>query len=311
MTDDTQGATAPFDRHLLALRRIRALKADTEGADFLLALAADDLTERLATLSRRFPVALDLGGHTGRISAALASSGKVDRVIRADLFAPDNRRSRGETPDGGRPDLVADDEFLPIADGTLDLVVSTLSLQWANDLPGALIQIRKALKPDGLFLGALIGGETLHELRDVLLLAEAEISGGVSPRVAPFADTREIGGLLQRAGFALPVADQDRFTVRYDTLFDLMRDLRAMGATSVLRERGRPATRALFLRAAELYAERHADPDGRVRATFQILSLSGWAPHESQQKPLAPGSAKVRLADALGTTEIPTGEAPS
>ncbi|AXS42031.1 methyltransferase domain-containing protein [Breoghania sp. L-A4] len=309
MTHDDQ--IAPFNRRLLALRRARALKANAEGADFLLALAAEDLAERLETLSRTFPLALDLGGHTGRISAALASSGKVERVIRADLFAPDVSENSNETSDSSGPDLVADDESLPFANGSLDLVVSSLSLQWANDLPGALIQIRKALKPDGLFLGALIGGETLHELRDVLLMAEAELTGGASPRVAPFADTREIGGLLQRAGFALPVADQDRFTVRYDTLFDLMRDLRAMGATSVLRERGRAATRAMFLRAAELYAERHADPDGRIRATFQMLSLSGWAPHESQQKPLAPGSAKVRLADALGTREIPTGETPS
>lgn len=305
MTDKAPGEIAPFDRRLLAMRRARALKTRVEGADFLLALAADDLAERLNTLSRRFPLALDLGGHTGRIRDVLADSGKVERVIRADLFNPDTQ--------SGRPDLVADDEVLPFAASSLDLVVSMLSLQWANDLPGALIQIRKALKPDGLFLGALIGGETLHELRDVLLSAEAEICGGVSPRVAPFGDTREIGGLLQRGGFALPVADQDRFTVRYDTLFDLMKDLRAMGATSVLAERAhtRTASRKLFLRAAELYAERHSDADGRIRATFQIVSVSGWAPHESQQKPLAPGSAKVRLADALGTQEFSTSETPS
>lgn len=296
--------TAPFDRRLLAQRRARALMKRTEGTDFLLRLAADDLAERLCALTRQFPLALDLGGHTAKIRDVLIASGKVDNVIRADLFTTDMA--------SGRPDLVADDELLPFGNATLDLVVSALSLQWANDLPGALIQIRNALKPDGLFLGALIGGETLHELRDVLLSAESEISGGASPRVAPFADTREMGGLLQRAGFALPVADQDRFTVRYDTLFDLMKDLRAMGATSVLnaRAQGRSATRSLFLRAAELYAQRYADPDGRIRATFQIISISGWAPHESQQKPLAPGSAKVRLADALGATEFSSGETP-
>lgn len=295
--------TAPFDRSLLALRRARALGDRAQGADFLLAIAAEDLEERLATLTRRFPLGLDLGGHTGRIGDALAASGKVDRVIRADLLVAD--------PQSGRPDLVADDELLPFADATFDIIVSSLTLQWANDLPGALVQIRRALKPDGLFLGALIGGDTLAELRDVLLAAEVEITGGASPRVAPFADTREIGALLQRAGFALPVADQDRLTVRYDTLFDLMRDLRAMGATSVLKERGRAAGRALFLRAAELYAERHADADGRIRATFQIVSASGWAPHESQQKPLAPGSAKVRLADVLGTREYSAGDKPA
>lgn len=296
---------APFDRRLLALRRARALRTRIDGADFLLRLAAEDLADRLRALSREFPLALDLGGHTGQITQVLRESGKIERVIRADLFVSDDA--------SGRADLVADDEVLPFADASLDLVASSLSLQWTNDLPGALIQIRKALKPDGLFLGALIGGETLHELRDVLLSAEAELSGGVSPRVAPFADTREMGGLLQRAGFALPVADQDRFTVRYDTLFDLMKDLRAMGATSVLNERdqARAATRSLFLRAAELYAQRYADADGRIRATFQIVSVSGWAPHESQQKPLAPGSAKVRLADALGAKEFSTGEKPA
>ena len=180
-----------------------------------------------------------------------------------------------------------------------------------NDLPGTLIQIRRALKPDGLFLAALIGGDSLTELREAFAEAESEIEGGVSPRVAPFADVRELGALLQRAGFALPVVDSDRLTVRYQSVFALMRDLRRMGATNVLIERRRtPLRRATLQRMAEIYAQRFADPDGRVRATFEIAWLSGWVPHESQQKPLKPGSARARLADALGTKEIPTGEKP-
>jgi SAM-dependent methyltransferase len=186
-----------------------------------------------------------------------------------------------------------------------------LALQFVNDLPGTLIQIRRALKPDGLLLMALLGGDSLSELREAFAQAESEIEGGLSPRVAPFADLRDLGGLLQRAGFALPVADSDRLTVRYDSAFALMRDLRAMGATNVLSERRRvPLKRATLLRMAQIYGERFADPDGRLRATFEIAWLSGWAPHESQQKPLKPGSAAQRLADALGTREIPAGEKP-
>ncbi|WP_319774287.1 methyltransferase domain-containing protein [Breoghania sp.] len=294
---------APFDRHLLTLRRSRALARRTQGADFLLRLVAEDIADRLAVTTHSFGLGLDLGGHSGLIHAAMRASGRVDRSLRADLFMPD--------PDIEAPDLVIDDAILPFANASLDLVVSALSLHWVNDLPGTLIQIRRALKPDGLFLGALAGGDTLWELRDALLSAEAELTGGASPRVSPFADTREMGGLLQRAGFALPVADQDRLTVRYDTMFDLMRDLRAMGATAALSERGAPATRTLFMRAAEIYAERHSDEDGRIRATFQILSVSGWAPHESQQKPLRPGSARQSLAEALGTSELPTGDKPT
>src|SRR6202012_544789 len=179
------------------------------------------------------------------------------------------------------------------------LVISALALQFVNDLPGALVQIRRALKPDGLFLAVLLGGETLTELRQAFAAAEAEIEGGVSPRVAPFADLRDIGGLLQRAGFALPVTDVDRVVVRYGNAFGLMQDLRRMGATNSLIERRKtPTRRATLVRMAEIYAERFADPDGRIRATFDIIWLSGWAPHESQQTPLAPGSARMRLADA-------------
>jgi len=207
--------------------------------------------------------------------------------------------------------VVADEEALPFADGTLDLVVSGLSLQAVNDLPGVLVQVRRALKPDGLFLAALLGGDTLAELRQSFAVAESEHDGGVSPRVAPFPDLRDLGALLQRAGFALPVTDVDRITVRYATPLGLLHDLRRMGAANPLVERRRvPLRRATLMRAMAVYAARFADADGRVRASFEVIWLSGWSPHENQQKPLRPGSAKKRLADALGTTEIPTGEKP-
>jgi SAM-dependent methyltransferase len=206
-------------------------------------------------------------------------------------------------------DIVADEEALPFRDASLDLVVSALALQFVNDLPGALVQVRRALRPDGLFLAAVLGGETLTELRQSFAAAEAEVEGGVSPRVAPFADLRDMGALLQRAGFALPVTDVERLTVRYSSPFILMGELRRMGATNVLVQRRRvPLRRATLKRMAEIYAERFSDPDGKVRATFEIIWLSGWAPHESQQKPLRPGSAQARLADALGTREIGAGE---
>jgi len=207
--------------------------------------------------------------------------------------------------------VTSDEEALPFAAGSLDLVVSALALQFVNDLPGVLIQIRRALKPDGLLLAALIGGDSLTELRSAFAAAEVEVEGGISPRVAPFADIRELGGLLQRAGFALPVVDSERVAVRYDSALALMRDLRRMGATNILVERQRrPLKRATLARMAEIYAERFSDPDGRIRSTFEIIWLSGWVPHESQQKPLKPGSAAQRLADALGTTELAAGEKP-
>ena len=204
---------------------------------------------------------------------------------------------------------VSDEETLPFRDASLDLVVSGLALHFANDLPGVLAQIRRALKPDGLFLAALLGGETLTELRQAFAAAESEIEGGASPHVAPFAELRQAGALLQRAGFALPVIDVERVTVRYGTAFDLMQDLRHMGATNPLAARRRvPLRRATLMRMAEIYAGRFADADGRIRATFDILWLSGWAPHLDQQQPLKAGSAKARLADALGTREISAGE---
>ena len=286
-----------FDQTLRDERRRRALRRPVEGADFLLAAVADDLADRLGAVKRRFEAVADIASLSPQLAERLAASGQVGRIVRLDRIA--------ETG----PDLLGDAEALPFAPECLDLAVSALSLHWCDDLPGVLAQIRRSLKPDGLFLAALLGGETLTELRQSLAAAEAEQTGGASPRVAPFAELRALGALLQRAGFALPVIDSDRRTVRYGSALDLMRDLRAMGATNVLHERSRkPMTRALLMRAASIYAERFADADGRIRATFDVISLSGWAPDESQQKPLRPGSARARLADALGTVERTAGE---
>jgi SAM-dependent methyltransferase len=314
-----------FDRALLRARRRRA--AALGPATFLIDRVAEDLSDRLAAVLRRFDRALDLGTPSDALRRALAASGKVDTVIAAEALHAPSAHSResgnpetppptfhGSPPSRGRADdgtltVAADEEALPFGDATLDLVVSALSLQFVNDLPGTLIQIRRALKPDGLFLAALLGGDTLTELREAFAAAEAEIEDGASPRVAPFADLRDLGSLLQRAGFALPVTDVERLTVRYRSPFDLMHDLRRMGATNALIERSRrPLKRKTLVRMVEIYAERFADTDGRVRATFEIVWLSGWAPHESQQQPLRPGSAQRRLADALGAKEIPAGE---
>jgi SAM-dependent methyltransferase len=208
------------------------------------------------------------------------------------------------------PGLVAEAEALPFAPASFDLVLSNLALHWVNDLPGALLQLRQALKPDGLLLVSLFAGETLNELRLCLLEAESEIENGASPRVAPFADPRELAGLLQRAGFALPVVDTDRIEATYPDALSLMRDLRAMGETNAVAARRRSFTRrATVLRAAELYQTRYAGADGRIVARFEIATLTAWAPHQSQPKPLRPGSAATRLADALGAEEKSAGEA--
>jgi len=284
-----------FDRLLQRRRRLRA--ASSDAATFLLDRVADEVADRLTAVLRRFDIVLDLGTPGEAVRTALHRLDSVGTVVSADVLAR------------ARPFVVADEEALPFGDGKIDLVVSVLALQSVNDLPGVLLQIRRALKPDGLFLASLLGGETLTELRQSFALAESEIEGGGSPRVAPFADLRELGGLLQRAGFALPVADVERVTVRYGSVFDLLRDLRRMGATNSLVARRRsPLRRATLQRMAEIYALKFSDPDGRVRATFDIVWLSGWAPHPDQQQPLKPGSAKVRLADALGAREMSAGE---
>lgn len=286
-----------FERDLLLRRRKRAFEHAPGGIEFLLVRAADDLEERLGAIERNFPVAVDLASHTDLAAEAIRRSGKAGDIIRVEQDALFLARS-------AFPAIVADDEALPLKTASVNLVVSLLSLHLTNDTPGVLFQIRQALRPDGLFLGAMAGDDTLTELRESFLAAESELTGGVSPRVAPFADVRDVGALLQRAGFTLPVADTESFTVRYDSMFALMRDLRAMGMQNSLAGRSRkPATRKLFMRAAEIYAERFSDPDGRVRATFSFIWMSGWAAHESQQKPLRPGSAKASLADFLSDAE--------
>lgn len=294
-----------FDIELATARKLRAQRAalaqggaqdraqGVAGADFLMRRAADDLAERLDAVARRFEKAAVLHCATPAARDVLAASGKVGETTRVEA---DAALLAGE--DG----TVASPETVPFEPESLDLAISLYGLHDINDVPGMLVQIRRALRPDGLFIGCMAGAGTLAELRDALLAAETELAGGAGPRVFPFADVRDVGALLQRAGFALPVADHETVTVRYDSMFALMRDLRAMGATSSLAARSRrPASRKLFLRAAEIYAERFSDPDGRVRTTFSTIWMSGWAPHASQQKPARPGSATVSLAKVLGS----------
>ena len=273
----------------------RALRLARSGglfgqADFLHRRAAENAVLSLEATLRPFPAVVDLSAQTGVFAAVLAGSDASERVGMPGADPDSDRAAPGLRP-------------LGVAEGSVDLIVSLMTLHWANDLPGALSQIRRALKPDGLFLGTLLGAGTLKELRAVLTEAELAERGGAQARVSPFADGFDGAGLLQRAGFALPVADVDRLTVRYRDLFGLIRDLRAMGETNVLAGSTRPLTRGILARAAALYAERYGEPDGRIPATFEIVNLAGWAPHASQQKPLPRGSAKVRLADALGVVE--------
>ncbi|MGH1589255.1 methyltransferase domain-containing protein [Methylobacterium phyllosphaerae] len=287
---------ALFDTSLARRRLARAGRIGYPG--FLLDRLADDLDDRLGAVLRSFTATLDLATPAPVAARLLAARYPEARHLRLAAL-----------PEPSGAVIVGDPEVLPLAPGSLDLAVSLLALQTVNDLPGTLIQLRRALRADGLFLGCLLGGATLTELRQSFAQAESEVEGGISPRVAPFAAVREAGALLQRAGFALPVADTDTLTVRYADPFGLLRDLRAMGMTNVLVERRRtPLRRATLLRMAEIYAERFSDRDGRVRATFEVLWLSGWVPHETQQKPLRPGTAQTRLADALGTIELRPGE---
>ena len=286
-----------FDTALLIERKRRALVRAVPGADFLMRRAADDLSERLGAVERRFARAVVLFCLTPAAGEAVLNSGKVGDVMRLESDTAFLGSGAG---------VLAQPGHVPLDPESVDLAVSLLSLHDENDIPGMLIQIRRALKPDGLFLGVLAGSGTLSELRESLLAAETEFYGGASPRVAPFADVREAGALLQRAGFALPVADVETVTVRYDTAFDLMADLRAMGATNALLARSRrPVSRGFFARAAGIYAERFSDPDGRIRATFSFVWMSGWAPDASQQKPLKPGSAQVSLARLLEGSKDP------
>lgn len=298
------GSPIIFDRALHARRLARAA-AGFGRADFLKRRAAADLVERLEAINRRFEIAVDLGARTGVFARELAASpaaAKVDLLVQTDLSPAMLARASGLR-------VVADEERLPFAAETLDLVASSLALHWVNDLVGVLTQARRALRPDGLFLAAMLGGETLRELRAGLLEAEVTLRGGAGPRVSPVLDAADAGGLLQRAGFALPVVDTDLVTVRYDHPLKLVADLRAMGESAALIQRpAAPLTRDVLQLACDLYARRHAGPDGRVEASFEIITLTGWAPHPAQQQPLAPGSARMRLADALHVRERSAGD---
>lgn len=288
-----------FDRGLHARRRTRAA-AGFGAFSFLKKIAADDIAARLSDINRSFDRVLDLGAHDGTLSRAL----KADRIVASrtgEIVCADLSPAFGH--------VQADEEALPFPEQSFDLVVSALSLHWINDLPGALIQIRRVLKPDGLFIATVLGGRTLTELRQSLLAAEAEIRGGAGNRVSPMLDVIDAAGLLQRTQFAMPVADNDARTVRYGDPLRLLADLRGMGETAAFANRSAPRlTRGILMRAMEIYARRFSDPDGRVRATFEFVTLSGWAPGPDQPRAKRPGSATVRLADALGVREQAAGE---
>ena len=282
-----------FDPDLLCARRNR-VAARASDHDFLLQRVAEDFAERLSVVRRDFTSGLNLGAHHGVLTQRLSVLTNVSGMV--DLDSAERLLSQADGPS-----VQANLDTLPFAPQSLDLVVSGLALHLVNDLPGTLAQLQRALKPDGLFLAALLGGETLKELREAWLVAEDEICGGASPRVAPFADVRDLGSLLQRAGFALPVADSDMVRVTYATPLALMREIKAMGMSNMLAARRRvPVTRSLLARASAVYSERFGLPDGRIPATFEIITLTAWTPHESQQKPLKPGSAQVSLKDVLG-----------
>jgi NADH dehydrogenase [ubiquinone] 1 alpha subcomplex assembly factor 5 len=281
-----------FNRRWKRQQRDRAASSLAEH-DFLFRETAERLADRLDDVKRTFPLTLDLGCHGGELKTALRGRGGIETLISADL-------SPRMAELAGAPALAADEEALPFAEASLDLVLSNLSLHWVNDLPGALVQIRRALKPDGLLLASMLGGTTLQELRAALYQAETEVEGGLSPRFSPLADVRDLGNLLQRAGFALPVADFEVITVSYETPLRLLADLRGMGESNA--NAGRRTTfsrRATLLRAMEIYMENFADADGRAPATFEVITLTAWAPAPDQPKPLKRGSGQTPLGDAL------------
>ena len=285
-----------FDRRSVRRHRDRAAPGLSD-YDFLIREAADRLADCLLDIKRTFPLALDLGCHTGQVASVLGGRGGIEWLAQCDLSPAMAARARAEAG----PRLTLDEEALPFADGRFDLILSVLSLHWVNDLPGTLLQIRRALKPDGLFLCAMLGGGTLDELRQSLLAAETEVRGGASPRVSPFVDPHDAGALLQRAGFALPVVDTDRIVLSYADPFAMMAELRGLGEGNAVAERQKSFTpRAVIEAGARHYYQNHADEDGRIPASFQIITLTAWAPHESQQQPLERGSGQTPLSDALG-----------
>ena len=275
-----------------ATRRNRARALLRPAPAFLQDAMEAEILWRLDLVLRQFSKLLLIGSAPGDLAARIAQTGKAGHIINAEIV-----------PHGSA--LVIDPEILPFAPESLDAVIWVAGLESVNDLPGTLIQSRRALNPDGLFLACVLAGESLKELRQSFLAAESETSGGVSPRVIPFAEVRAWGALLQRAGFALPVADLDRLDVNYGNALTLMRDLKAMGLANPLAARRKGLTPpSLIARAGAHYAQHFANEKGRLKATFELVTITGWAPHESQQKPLKPGSAKFRLAEALGTKEL-------
>ncbi len=296
-----EGEILVFDRRAVRHHRERAARLGT--AEFLFEEAAERLAERLDDIKREFRRVLVLGTRRGDLARSLRSHAGIELVVESDdAFGFLHRIEPG-------PRVLAEAEALPFAAAAFDLVASPLALHWTNDLPGALLQLRRCLKPDGLLLASVLGGETLDGLRRAFLEAELSVERGVSPRVSPMADGRDLAGLLQRAGFGLPVVDSDRVSVTYESALALMAELRAMGETNALRERRRQFTRrGTLLRAAEIYGRLAGTPDGRVAASFEIVTMTAWAPHQGQPKPLRPGSAAARLADALGTVERPAGD---
>ncbi len=297
-----------FEAGLLGRRRDRAMGLGFAGeADFLWRIAAGQIAERLADTARSFPEAAILGTGAGAVVGALPPGLGAGRLVQIDPSARMAEAAAAARP--GSEAVVDPCETLPLAEGGLDLALSVFLMQWANDPVGHLVQLRRALRPDGLMIAALFGGQTLGGLRAALATAEAELTGGMAARVAPMGELRDLGGLLQRAGFAMPVADAETVRVSYAGLPSLLRELRAMGETSQLHGR-RPLRRDVLARAGELCAEHFGSPDGRIEAAFEIVFLTGWAPGPDQPVPLRPGSATERLADALGTVEVPTGEKP-
>lgn len=288
-----------FDRRAVRAHRDRAARAP-DGHAFLHREVAARLAERLDEVRRDFPATLELGCHRGALSELLARRVGIETLVATDLSPACAARVRDAAP--GAMMLAGDEEALPIAGASFDLVASCLALHWVNDLPGALIQARRALRPDGLFLAALFGGATVRQLRQAMMEAEIEVEGGASPRVSPFVEVRDAGALLQRAGFALPVVDRDEITVAYESPLALMKDLRLMGEANAMRDRRAGfSRRETLLRAAAIYQEASRGADGRIQAGFEIIYLTGWAPDPSQPKPLRPGSAQTHLADALGS----------
>jgi SAM-dependent methyltransferase len=295
-----QNPPSLFDRNLLAHRLDRAASGFSQ-AHFLRERAVEDLIETLSAINRQFDITLDMAARDGAFGRAIAGTPvaeKIGLLIEGEL-------SEGlSAQQSGAARLIMDEEALPFGDDSLNLVVNALGLHTVNDLPGVLVQVRRALKPDGLFIGSLFGGETLTELRACLMEAELEVRGGYGPRIAPFAESPDLIDLLKRTGFSMPVVDSDRVIVTYEHPLRLMTDLRAMGESNILLQRPRKGlNRAIIEKASAHYFERHADAEGRIAATFEIITLSGWKAHDSQQKPLRPGSAKMRLADALGVKE--------